>query len=73
MLMAAEIPLQAVRSQISAAIDILIHLGRLRDRRRKVLMIAEVGGMENGEIRLNPIYEFRETVRKDAALSLIHI
>lgn len=64
-LMAAEIPLQAVRSQISAAIDILIHLGRLRDRSRKVLMIAEVGGMENGEIRLNPIYEFRETVRKE--------
>lgn len=66
-LMAAKIPLQAVRSQISAAIDILIHLGRLRDRSRKVLMIAEVGGMKNGEIRLNPIYEFRETVRKDAA------
>ena len=59
-LMAADIPLEAVRSQISAAVDILIHLGRLRDKSRRVLMIAEIGGMENGEIKLNPLYQFKE-------------
>ena len=59
-LMAADIPLEAVRSQISAAIDILIHLGRLRDKSRRVLMIAEIGGVENGEIKLNPLYQFKE-------------
>ncbi len=59
-LTAAELPLQAVRSQISSAIDILIHLGRLRDRSRRILTIAEIGGIEDGEIILNPLYEFRE-------------
>lgn len=59
-LTAAEIPLPAVRSQISSAIDILIHLGRLRDRSRRVLMIAEIGGVENGEISVNPLFQFQE-------------
>lgn len=59
-LMGADIPLPAVRSQIAAAIDILIHLGRLRDRSRRVLAIVEVVGYENNEIRLNPLYRFEE-------------
>ncbi|MBS5955968.1 MAG: CpaF family protein [Clostridiales bacterium] len=59
-LMGADIPLPAVRSQIAAAIDILIHLGRLRDKSRRVLSIMEVSGYENGEIRLNPLYRFEE-------------
>lgn len=59
-LMGADIPLPAVRSQVAAAIDILIHLGRLRDKSRRVLSIVEVAGYENGEIRLNPIYRFQE-------------
>lgn len=59
-LMGADIPLPAVRSQIAAAIDILIHLGRLRDKSRRVLSIMEVAGYENGEIRLNPLYRFEE-------------
>lgn len=59
-LMGADIPLAAVRSQVAAAIDILIHLGRLRDRSRRVLSIVEVAGYENGEIRLNPLYRFEE-------------
>ena len=59
-LSAADLPLTAIRSQISSAIDIMIHLGRLRDRSRKVLSIVEVGGFVNGEIKLNPLYEFRE-------------
>lgn len=59
-LMGADIPLPAVRSQVAAAIDILIHLGRLRDKSRRVLSIVEVVGYENGEIRLNPLYRFEE-------------
>ncbi len=59
-LMGAELPLPAVRSQIASAIDILVHLGRLRDRSRKVLEIVEIGGYEEGEIQLNPLYRFEE-------------
>ncbi|WP_333647164.1 CpaF family protein [Lacrimispora sp.] len=59
-LMGADIPLAAVRSQIGAAINILIHLGRLRDKSRRILSIAEVSGYENGEIRLNTLFRFEE-------------
>ncbi len=59
-LMGADLPLAAIRSQIAAAIDILIHLGRLRDRSRRVLAITEVGGYKDGEIQLNPIFQFEE-------------
>ncbi len=68
-LMAEPIPLPAVRNQISAAIDILIHLGRLRDKSRRVLMIAEIGGVENGEISLNPLYKFKEAAVKETGVS----
>lgn len=60
-LMAAELPLAAVRSQISSALDLMVHVGRMRDRSRKVLEITEVIGYENGEIRLSPIYQFQES------------
>lgn len=56
-----DIPLVAVRRQISQAVDIVIHLGRLRDKSRRVLNISEVLGMENGEVVLNTLYEFVET------------
>ncbi|MDK2965400.1 MAG: pilus assembly protein CpaF [Lacrimispora sp.] len=59
-LMGTDIPLLAVRSQVAAAIDVLIHLGRLRDKSRRVLSIVEVAGYEDGEIRLNPLYRFEE-------------
>lgn len=59
-LMGADLPLPAVRSQIASAIDILVHLGRLRDRSRKVLEIVEVGGYVDGEIQLNPLFRFEE-------------
>lgn len=59
-LMGMELPLEAVRAQIAAGIDILIHLGRLRDRSRKVLDIMEVTGYENYEICIRPLYQFRE-------------
>lgn len=59
-LMGMTLPLQAIRKQISSGIDIIVHLGRLRDKTRKVLEICEVMGMEGEEIRLSVLYQFRE-------------
>lgn len=59
-LMGMEIPLEAVRQQIASAIDIVVHLGRLRDKSRKVLEICEVGQCEKGKIRLYPLFQFVE-------------
>ena len=59
-LMGMDIPLEAVRSQIASAIDIVVQLGRLRDRSRKVLTIAEVAGMQEGHIVLRDIFQFQE-------------
>ena len=54
------LPLEAIKQQIASAIDIIIHLSRLRDKSRKTMAITEVVGMKDGEIELNPLYEFRE-------------
>lgn len=54
------LPLEAIRQQISSAIDIIIHLSRLRDHSRKTMEITEVLGFENGQIKLNPLYVFEE-------------
>lgn len=56
----AELPLGVVRQQISSAIDIFVHLSRLRDKSRRVLEISEVIGFQNGEVALNPLYRFQE-------------
>ncbi len=53
-------PLQAIRQQIASALDIIVHLSRLRDHSRKTMEISEVLGMENGEIVMNPLYIFEE-------------
>lgn len=60
-LMGMELPLNAVRQQIASGIDILVHLGRLRDKSRKVLEIWEVDGYREGEIQLNLLYCFAES------------
>ena len=58
---AAGLPLAAIRQQISSAVDIIIHLSRLRDHSRKTMAITEVLGLdEQGNIILNPLYEFVE-------------
>lgn len=57
----ASIPLEAIRQQIASAVDVIIQLSRLRDKSRRTLEICEVLGFEDGEIKLNPIYEFIET------------
>lgn len=59
-LMGMEMPLDAIRRQIASAVDIIIHLGRLRDHSRKVLEITEVIGYVDGEIMLSPLYTFVE-------------
>ena len=59
-LMGMDLPLPAIRNQIASGVDIIVHLGRIRDKSRKVLEITEVVGCENGEIRLNPLYCFEE-------------
>ena len=54
------LPLEAIRQQIASAVDIMIHLSRLRDHSRKTMEITEVVGFENGQIILNPLYVFEE-------------
>ena len=72
-LMAAELPLPAIRSQIASALDIMVHLGRLRDGSRKVLSIAEIGGCTDGEVEMESLYEYdRKTGRLEAKGLLKH-
>ena len=56
-----DIPLEAIKSQIGAAIDIVVHLGRLRDKTRKVMTIHEMVKDENEKIKLQPLYVYKET------------
>src|SRR5699024_10165987 len=60
-LMGMDLPLPAIRRQIASGIDVIVHLGRLRDRTRKVLEVAEVRDYREGEIRLAPLYSYEET------------
>lgn len=64
-LMGMELPLAAIRQQIASGLDIIIHLGRLRDKSRKVLEIAEIDGVEGGEINMRTLYEFQEEGEED--------
>ncbi|MBR3524374.1 MAG: CpaF family protein [Lachnospiraceae bacterium] len=59
-LMGMDLPLTAIRGQLAGGIDIIVHLGRLRDRSRKVLQVVEILGYEAGEIRTQVLYEFEE-------------
>lgn len=60
MMMGIDMPLAAIQRQIASALDIIIHLGRLRDKSRRVMEIAEVLGYENGIIQIQTLYEFQE-------------
>lgn len=64
-LMGMELPLEAIRQQIASGIDIIVHLGRMRDKSRKVLEIVEIAGYEKGRIMLNPLYCFEEQEEKE--------
>ncbi len=54
------LPLEAVRQQIASAVDVIIHLSRLRDKTRRTMEISEITGYEKGRIQVNPIYRFVE-------------
>lgn len=60
-LMGMELPLPAIRAQIASGIDIMVHLGRLRDKSRRVMSIVELNGIKRGEIQIHPLFEFVET------------
>lgn len=60
-LMGMELPLAAIRSQLASGIDIIVHLGRLRDKSRKMLQIVEILDYAEGVIQTNVLYEFEET------------
>lgn len=59
-LMGMSMPVDAIRTQIASAIDIIVHLARHRDKSRKVVQIAEVGNYQNGEIELTPLFKYVE-------------
>ncbi len=59
-LMGMDMPIAAIRQQIASAIDIIVHLGRLRDKSRHVLAIEEVGDVFGGQIQLHRLFEFKE-------------
>lgn len=60
-LMGADMPVLAIRQQIASAVDIVVQLGRLRDRSRRCIEISEVTGLEGGEFVMNKLYEFHES------------
>lgn len=68
MMMGIDLPLTAIQRQIASALDIVIHLGRLRDRSRRVMEIAEIIGYEDGHIQMQTLYEFREEGMEDGKI-----
>lgn len=65
-IMGKDLPLPAIRSQIASGIDIIVQLGRLRDRSRKVLEIVELNGVKDGEVQTNMLYKFQEEAQVKA-------
>ena len=65
-IMGKDLPLPAIRSQIASGIDIIVQLGRLRDRSRKVLEIVELNGVKDGEVQTNTLYKFQEETQVKA-------
>ena len=59
-LMGIDLPLEAIRHQIASGVDILVHLGRMKDKSRRVMEVTEVCGMKEGEILLKPLFLRKE-------------
>ena len=64
-LMGMDLPLPAIERQIASGLDIIVHLGRLRDKSRKVLEVTEVLGYWDGQIHLQTIYRYEEIRKED--------
>ena len=67
-----ELPLSAIRNQIASGISLIVFLGRLRDRSRRVLEITEITGMEGEQVALNPLFLFRETGEVSGRICGVH-
>lgn len=67
-LMGMELPLPAIQRQIASGVDVIVHLGRLRDKSRKVLEVTEVLGYIGGEIQLQTLYQYEETGEKEGRI-----
>ena len=67
-LMGMDLPLAAIQRQIASGIDIIVHLGRLRDKSRKVLEITEILGYQKGEIILQTLYKYEETGEQEGEI-----
>lgn len=63
-----DIPIQAIRGQIASALDIIVHLSRMKDKSRKVIEISEITGMDNGNIVMEPVYLFEDDVKGGKAV-----
>ena len=63
-----DIPIQAIRVQIASALDIIVHLSRMKDKSRKVIEISEITGMDNGNIGMEPVYLFEDDVKGGEAV-----
>lgn len=63
-----DIPIQAIRGQIVSALDIIVHLSRMKDKSRKVIEISEITGMDNGNIVMEPVYLFEDDVKGGKAV-----
>lgn len=63
-----DIPIQAIRGQIASALDIIVHLSRMKDKSRKVIEISEITGMDNGNIVMEPVYLFEGDVKGEKAV-----
>ena len=63
-----DIPIQAIRGQIASALDIIVHLSRMKDKSRKVIEISEITGMDNGNIVMEPVYLFEDDVKGGEAV-----
>ena len=72
-LMGVDLPLEAIRRQIASGVDILVHLGRMRDKSRKLLEVTEVCGFENGEIQIRPLYQWQEGKGLVRTAPLLHM
>ncbi len=80
-LMGMDLPLSAIQRQIASGIDIIVHLGRLRDKSRRVMEIIEIEGYQEGNILTRTLYEFEETEEREGKIlgkltkkeSLLHL
>ena len=68
-MLSASIPMEALRRQIASGVDIIVHLGRLRDKSRHVIEIAEVIPAAQSQVEVNTLYRFRQTGQTEGRIT----